>query len=802
MQDLKHALRLFAKTPGFTVIVAITLALGIGANVAIFSIIQGTLLHPLPYKKPDRLISILDTSKREKDLAKIFASYADFENFSRHSRTLESLAADTWAGRATAVLTGHGQTRTFLTIPVTPTFFEMLGIPAQIGRIFHPDDIHNGCSVVLSDKFWRTRLNADRAIIGQPLALDNQSCTVLGVMPATFAVYPPQTQIWTLLLPNDPRLRNFSGVFMIGLLKDGASIARAQSELTSLHTALHGGDTERDLTPLVSGLQSQFTWLASRTLGSTLALVFAAALIVFLIAALNIASLLISRAFARRREFATRAALGLGGAHLFRQLLAEASVLSVSGAVLGVMLAVLCTRYVAAVQPVELPVGSNISLNLPALVFAAGISLLTAVFFAVFPAFAISRGDLYTSLRTATGNMAPERQRLWQTLVAAQMALSVILLSAAGLLMQSVLRFQSAPLGFAHENILASNGSLPDTYADKPARTIGFYNHLQQKLAGLPGVTSATVASTLPPYGLGLESVEVEGKPVSQNARLHDVGEAAVDTAYFQLFEIPILRGRVFRQNDDSASDRVAIVNKAFADEYFGTRDPVGQKIRIADETAFVTVVGVVGNEKRPTVYEEMTWATQPAVYRPIAQHPPPAFAIAVRTAAPQTAMAGEIEKAIESVDPQAALGDIEQMQAQLEPYLKYPRFRAALFAAFSFIALALASVGLYGLLAQFVAQRTIEIGVRKAVGAVAIDIAGLIVRKGGVPVLTGLVIGIVLSLALTRYLRHLVYEITPTDPATFSAVVGIMLAVTVLAMIVPTRRALRLDPIAALRSE
>jgi putative ABC transport system permease protein len=792
------------KSPGFTAVVVITLALGIGANVAVFSIVQGTLLRPPPYKEPSRLINILDSSKREKELAKIFASYADFEEFSRHCHTLKSLAADTWAGRPSAVLTGRGPAKAYLTIPVTGGFFDTLGVGAQLGRTFRTDDLADGCAVVLSDKFWRARLDADPRIVGQTLSLDNRACSVVGVMPATFAVYPPQTEIWTLLMPNDPRLKSYFGVFMIARLKAGVSIAQARAELMALHNALHAHDSsgERDLTPIVSGLQDQFTWLASRTLRSTLALVFAAVIVVLLIACLNVASLFTGRVFARGREFATRAALGLGVARLVRQLLMESAVLSSTGAIVGLLVAYAAIRYFAAAQPIELPVGSSISIDVRTLVFSIAVSIVNAVIVAVVPAWAISRGDLYAGVRAVAGSMAPRRQRLARMLVGGQMALSVVLLAAAGLLMQSVLRFQSAEVGFARENILASNGSLPVEYDDQPARRIRFYEQLRQKLASLPGVTSAAIASTLPPYGLGLDKVEIEGKPVSPEAQMHDVGEAAVSPDYFQLFQIGLRQGRTFTEKDQASSEQVAIVNEAFAREYFPAEDPIGRKIRMGDEREWVTVTGVVKNEKRPTVYEEMKWSVLPTVYRPIAQHPPAVFAIAVRSVGERAGLAHEVEEAIESQDRQAALGDIESMETRLAPYLTYPRFRAVLLGAFSLIAITLAAVGLYGLLAQFVAQRTVEVGVRKAVGARGIDIAGLIARKGGVPVAGGMFVGFALSFGLTRYLVSLVYEITPTDPATLGAVAVVMLIVSVLAMIVPLRRALHLDPMVALRSE
>ena len=804
MQDLRHALRLFRKSPGFTAVVIISLALGIGANTAVFSIIYGALLRPLPYRNPDRLVSILDSSTRESELAKIFASYADFEEFSRHSRTLESVAADTWAGRPGAVLTGRGPTRSYLTIPATAGFFKTLGVKPQFGRTFTQQDLRGGCSVVLSNKFWRGPLGSDPRIVGQQLSLDNRSCTVLGVMSERFAAYPPETQIWTLILPNDPRLRTPFGVFMIARLKPGIGIAQASAELTAVHRALHAHDSdgEKDFAPLVSALQDQFTWLAGRNLRTTLVVVFASVLFVLVIACLNVANLLLGRSVARGREFAIRVALGSGGRRLVRQLLVESAILSVAGAALGLLVAFAVTRYFVHLEPVQLPVGSTVSMDLRAVAFAAALAIPTALVFAVAPAWGISRGDVFSGLRVNFANVAPARQRISRALVCAEMALSVALLATAVLLMRSVVSFESAPLGFARDNIFVSNGSLPSQYHDSATRRVAFYDKLEQKLRRLPGIRNAAIASSLPPYGLGLGTVEIAGRPVPENRKLHDVGDVAVSPGYFQLLDVPIRLGRVFDEHDLPRSGHVAVVNDAFVHEYFPGPEIIGRKIRIGDEREWLTVVGVVGNEARPTVYQEMKWIELPAVYRPLAQHPTDYFAIAVRSAGQQAGIGHAMEQAVASVDHNAVLGDIESMGSRLAPYLRYPRFRAIVLTAFSCLALLLAAVGLYGVVAQFVVQRTPEIGVRMALGAQTSDITGWIARAGGTPVLAGLTVGFSGALVVTRYLGSLLYGVKATDPLTFAVVVIVMIAVAAVAMLLPARRALRVDPITALRSE
>lgn len=803
MASVKPAFRLFAKSPGFTATILVTLALGIGANTAVFSIISGALLRPLPYRDPNNLIDILDTSPREKGLARIFASYADYEEFSKHARTLERLGAVTWAGRTGAILTGRGPAKSYLTIPATADFFATLGVGAQLGRTFTNEDFRGGCAVVLSDKFWRGPL-AGGSIAGQTISLDDRPCTVLGVMPPNFAFYPPETQIWTLLLPDDPRLKKFFGVFMVARLKSGATAAQAQAELSALHAPLHVGDSngENEFTPLVSGLQDQFTWLAGRNLRTTLGALFASVVAVLAIACLNVANLLLGRSFVRAREFAIRAALGSGRARLIRQLLIEAMLLSAAGAALGLLVAFAAIRYFIHVQPIELPVGASVSINLPALAFTAAVSIVTAVIFALAPSWAISREDVNAALRGTGANSRPSRQRLSRLLVSAEMALSVILLAGAGLLMRSVIGFGSAPLGFSPDRVLIASGSLPQPYFRDIGRKVAFYDELQRKLGTLPGVEGAVAASTLPPYGLGLSTIEIQGRPVARDTQMHDVGQAAVGPEYFRVLNVALRRGRAFGRQDQPQSEQVAVVNEALVREYFPDRDPIGERIRIGDAREWLTIIGVAGNERRPEVLREMSWMEQPAVYRPIDQAPPDGFSIALRAGDAQGGIGHTVEQAIASVDADVAVGSVQPMRSRLAPYLTYPRFRAGVLAAFATLAILLAAVGLYGVLAQFVTQSTREIGLRMAVGATRRNIAGLIARKGGIPVLAGLFAGFLSSYALTRYLSSFLYGVAPDDPATFGIAAVVMLSATALAMILPARRASRVDPMIALRSE
>lgn len=804
MRELKQALRILRKSPGFTAVLLLTLALGIGANTAVFSIIDGVLLRPLPYRNPGRLVDILDTSLRESSLAKIFASYNDFDEFSHHAHSIDGIAAATWAGRPSAILTGRGPAKDYLTIPVTDGFFDTLGIPAKLGRTFKSADLRGGCAVVLSDGFWRGPLRQDPRIVGQSLALDDHPCTVLGVMPANFGFYPPETQIWSLLLPNDPRLKSFFGVFMVARLRPGVTVAQARTELTALHRALHINDIngEHDFVPLVSNLQDQLNWLAGRTLSATLAIVFVAVVLVLAIAFFNVTHLLMMKSLRRTREFATRIALGSSLRCLLRILLTESAVLTLAGGALGLLLAEGAIFYFNQVQPIELPVGATVSLNFPALLFTGSISAVAVLFFGAIPAWMAARTDVYLGLRCNGQILTKNSQRWSRALVAAETALSVILLTGACLLMRSVLNFGAAPLGFATSGVTVANGILPQKeFPDRSSRA-AFYVELRGRIDATPELKMATIASNLAPYGQGLSTLEVRGREIPQDQRPHNVGEASVDADYFDVLKIPLQRGRAFDRHDSPESERVAIVNQALAQAYFPDNNPLGRKIRIEDNHDWLTIIGVSGNELRPEVFHEMSWTARPTVYMPISQSAPDAFSIAVRSPDSPAVVSRAIEGSLTSIDSHVATSNAETMNQRLERYQRYPRFRAIVLGGFALIALLLAAVGLYGVLGQFVVHRTHEIGVRIAVGADAYRIARFVMWNGSLPVLVGLGVGIAGSLAVTRYLSSLLYGVAPNDPATQFTVVATIIAAALAAMAFPTRRALRVDPLVALRTE
>ena len=803
LKDLRYGARLLARSKGFAAVAILTLALGIGANVAVFSIVDATLLRPLPYRDPQRLVQILDRDTRSKGPSKLFGSHEDFREYKDHARSLEDVAAATWALRD-QTLTSRGPARNVMAVPVTESFFRMLGVRPMLGRTFAPDDLARGCSVVLTHSFWTNTLGGDAAIVGHSLTLDRHSCVVLGVMPAGFAFYPNATQLWTLLTPGFQPSPADIPMLSFARLKPGVTAGQAQTELSALHSALHQSDgKERWLDISVDDLQQAFTWLTGRTLRATLWILLGAVVLVLLVACWNVAGLLLGRGFTRRRELAVRAALGGGRGRLFAQLLAEGLVLSGAGGALGVALSFWLVRWYRAVNPVDLPPGADIHVSLPVLAFAAAASIAATLVFGVAPAWQASRVDLNEALKSGGRGMTGGRHRLGRLLVAAEMAGSVLLLAGAGLLMESVLRMRTAPLGFEPAHVFRARIALGTEHYDAPQR-VRFYDALLSSLSAVPGIESAALASALPPGMAGSAlAVQIEGKPeVPASRAVHDVSQQAVSPGYLQTMRVALLAGRDLDGRDRQGSLPVVLVNQALAAKYFPGENPIGRQIRTGGREPWNTVVGVVATEARTTVYQEMGWVNTPVIYRPVAQVAPQAETIAVRAASDAVPVEAAIRRTVAALDPQLAVEQVQPIADDLAKILAYPRFRAVVLASFAVFALLLAAIGLEGVLAQMVAQRTQEVGVRMALGARPAAIVRLIAFEGGLPVLAGLGIGLLGAGTLGRVLQSLLYRARPTDPVILGAISLVLLAVAALAIVLPARRAARTDPMTALRSE
>jgi len=813
-QDLGIAVRLFRRAPGFTALVLLTLTLGIGANTAVFSILNGVLLQPLPYRNSNRLVAIWDRQIHEKGVSKLFDLYSDYENWKANSRQFEDIAAVTWAGQASPVkiLTGQGPARSVFALPVTANFFDFLGVPALRGRTFTSADDRGACKVVLAYRFWQTAFGALDSAIGSPIRLSDQVCTITGVMPPTFAFLPPGAPVtmWTIVpKPRDPE--DFS-VAVFGRLRPQVSLASAQAEISLLHHQLHKHDRwGARMEPVLYNLHEEFTWLTGRNLRLSLYVLFAAVSFVLLICCVNVANLLLGRAVGREREMAIRAALGSGRARLLRQLLTESLLLSIAASATGAILAAAIVRYFQRARPIALPPGVTLQLSAPVLAFAILLSIVTCLLFGLLPAWRASRADLQSLLKAGGGRSSSQgagQQRFGKRLMTAEVALTAVLLSGAGLLIQTVQRFASAPLGFEPNGLVTTHIALPPGGYATPDRRRQFCDRLQTQLASIPGISSVAFSSSRPIDGGGVVNViMVEGHPEPRIDHPADTFSHTVSPDYFSVLKIPLKSGRFFDRRDSGAAEPAVIINETVAREYLPGENPIGKHIRIFDESErdapWLRVVGVVGNEKHTTVYQEMAWADPPLIYRPLAQDPLNSANVLARTAAgaDPNKLSTAVQKAIAALDPNIPADPLLPVTELESEATAYPRFRATLLTAFAVLALLLATIGLFGVLSHSVAQRRREIGVRMALGAEKRTVVLMILKEGLALTGTGILLGIAASWGLDRYLSALLYGVRP-DPLLFLATALVLLPAAFIAMYLPVRRAAQVDPMTSLRYE
>ena len=801
LQDLRFAFRMLRKSPGFTAVAVLTLALGIGANTAIFSVVDAVLLKPLPYRNPERLTIIWQSDAAHRASGAWFDTYREFEQWAQYSKSFEKLAALTWAhGPMTVRL--RGKLERVLGIPVTSGFFSTLGVEAAHGRTLAPADSQNACAVVLSDAFWHGELGGTD-IVGGTLVVDDKPCLVAGIMPKDFSFYPKLTQLWILIPPQDEYAKHpwESMVGVVGLLAPGVTRASGEAELTTLQARIISEappeSVLRKAEPVVLDLQSEFVWLTARNLRVSLILLFAAVTFVLLIACGNVATLFLGRAAERQTEFGIRAALGSSRLRIIRQLLTESLLLSISGAALGIFLAAASIRYLNAANPVELPPGNPITINWQILAFTAFLAILSAALFGLAPAWKASRYDVNAVLKKEGRSHLSSKY-----FVVSEVALSLVLLAGAALMIESLHRLISTPLGFEPAHLLAGNIDLPaKTYSTADQR-LNFYNALKSGVLDIPGVQGVAFA---PLSFSGSNALSLEGKRGEYHGALaNDVSEAAVDMGYFRVTEIPLLKGREFDITDQQKTLPVAIVNEALADKYFHG-DPIGQHIKLGkpeDKNPWLTVVGVVGNVKGFVVFKEMGYVTDPCVYLPLTQSPDSRVAILVRSGQDPKVLSPAIRGQFSRLDGSLPPLDLTTMHDWLSQFYTQPRLRAFLLSIFGSLGLVLCSIGIFGVVSQSVAQRRQEIGIRMALGAQQRDTLHLVLREAMRFVAVGILIGVAGALALTPAVSGLLYAVTPTDPQTIAAVAVLLIFVALAACYIPARRAMRVDPMVALRYE
>ena len=812
-QDLRYGARSLAKNLGFAVVAVLTLALGVGTNTIIFSIIYAVLLTPLPYRDPGRLVVIYDRETRATGLSKLMDLYHDFKEYREHSRSLDRLAGMTWV-RGNPTLTGFGASKEVHEAQVTLDFFSLLGVSPALGRTFAQEDMARACTVVLAYPFWKDTLGGQEHMIGGSIRLDDQACEVIGVMPQTFTFFPAETELWTLINSNNKFERDpvHNDLAIYAHLKPGVSIPAALAELTLLHD--HGNEHQRhavETQPIVLPLQEELTWLAGANLRLSLIVLFSAVSALLLIACVNVANLLLTRSLARQRELAIRAALGSGTPRLIRQLLTEGLLLSLSAAALGLFLAIGVIHLFNIAHPIPLPLGATVRINAPVLFFTAGLSVLTTALFGFVPAWKASKIDVMEVLKTngqSTTQGAGHRM-VGRALIVAQVTLSLVLLTVAGLLIESVVHFASVPLGFAPNRVATMTISLPPrTYAEDVDRA-RIYERIFDQLQALPGAQAIALSSVVPFRPIyGFDALEIEGQPprTAETAH-HDSGLISVSPQYFAALGISLLAGRAFDVDDQLQTEPVAIVNEALVKKYFDGEDPVGRHLRSfgapSEHNPWRRIVGVVADEKTGNPFQEMSWLHTPCVFLPVAQVPPSRGTLVIRSSVDLMSLGNLVQGQVSRLDPGIPVSNIQNMEQLLvKEHFAYPRFRALVVGCFAGFALVLAVIGLYGVLSQVVAQRTHEIGVRRALGAEARRILWMVVQEGMTLVLLGVGLGAGTAWFVARFLGSLLYGVKSNDPTTLAIVSLLLVLAALTAILVPARRAMNVDPIVALRCE
>jgi putative ABC transport system permease protein len=811
LQDLRYSLRRLAKSPGFTLVVVLTLALGIGANTAIFSAVNAVLLRPLGYADPDRLVTIEHFYPSLGGL-KAPVSVPGFRDYQALGRTFESMAVENgWA----ANLTGQGEPVRVAGARVTGRFFGTLGVPALLGRGLLPGEDSAGREhvVVLSHGLWQRLFGGDRGIVGRALSLNGESYLVVGVMPEGFRDFFNRTvDLWAPLVfdpgqfGDDSRTNEYLN--LTARVRLGVPVEQAAAEMRSLARQLK----QRYPDSYASDWSLLTTPLAQRAVGDVrpaLLVLLGAVGFVLLIACANVANLLLARAAARSKEIAVRTALGASRDRLVRQLLTESLLLALAGGVLGLLLAYWGVRSVVALNPGELPRADEIGIDAPVLAFTLFVSVLTGLLFGLAPAMHASTADLHGMLKEGGRGSAGDRggQGLRRTLVVAEVALALTLLTGAGLLAKSFARLQGVDPGFDPEHLLTFNLSLPATRYPADSQQTAFFDQVLPAIAAVQGVRAAGATSTMPFSGSwSTASFEIEGyqPPPKTQGPWGDV--RVVTPGFFETLRIPLRKGRFLGEEDRAGGRRVAVIDEEFVRRYWRDQDPLGKRFTFgpppgATDTAareWIEVVGVVGHTK----HEGLDAEDRLQLYMPYRQRPLPFLTVAVRTAGDPETYATQVRRAVQSVDPDQPIANARTMEELIAQSVGQRRLSMLLLSLFSGIALVLASVGIYGLMSYSVAQRSRELGVRIALGAARSDVLRLVLRQGMSLALMGIVIGVGAAFALTRLIESQLYGVRATDPATFVGV-AVLLGVTALAAnLVPALRATRVDPAVVLREE
>jgi putative ABC transport system permease protein len=804
LQDTRYALRQLRKSPAFSFTAVLTLALGIGANTAVFSVVYAVLLHPLPFKNADRLTMVWEQSPHRGWYHNV-VSAANFNDWKKENHVFADMAlVDPFP---TFNLTGSGEPVEIQAEQVTPNLFSVLGVQPLLGRSFLPEEGRPGSArvVVLGHALWQRRYGGDRSIIGKEISLNSENYTVIGVMPSGFSdsysrSLDATAQIWISGLDRSNPVRAAHNFIAIARLARGITLPQAQAEMNAIAAGLE--KQYPDNKGWGVGLVNLHDEVVGDSRPALLVLLVAVAL-VLLIACVNLANLLLARGAVRFRELAVRKALGANRRRLVTQLLTESFLLSMLGGLAGLWIASLGAKGLVAIAPVDTPGIETAGLHAIVLFYTAGIAFLTAVVFGLLPALGFSNLDLSSPLKESSRSSTEGASagKIRKLLVSTEFALALVLVVSAGLMVKTLLYMHHIDVGFRPDHVLTLRVPLNDVKY-KEQQQAEFYRALLARLNHVPGIQFATVSHGIPFFGWNGQGFVTQENPHPAPAEIPDANYLPVGPQYFNVLRIPLLKGRVFTEHDTQNALHVAVVNEALARRQWPGQDPIGKRIRITWEQAlWLTVVGVTGNVRTQGPEADFL----PEVYVPYTQHPwlltPQNLLIRTQAANPLTVLPS-VRQAIRELDRDQPIADVRTLEAVASQPLALRNFLTYLLGGFAFLALLLAAIGVYGVMAYSVAQRMREIGIRIALGASQRQVLRIVLGEGARLGVWGVLIGLIGSLAATRLLSSQLYGVKPTDPSTFGAVALLLALVAILAAYVPARRAARVDPISVLRDE
>jgi putative ABC transport system permease protein len=806
-QDLRYGARMLLKTPAVTLVAVVALTLGIGANTALFSVVNAVLIRSLPYAEGERLAVVWEHRRGAKENDQNVINLGNFYDWKDQSSSFADMAA--FFDR-NVNLTSDGEPEEIPGQIATPNLFSVLGVNAFQGRTFDADDGKPGQPnvVVISYSLWQRRFGG-APVVGHAITLNNQENTIVGVLPADVgwhiqkgSMISKAPEIWSpWQIADELRQRHGRFARAVGRLKPGVTLAQAQNEMNVIGARLEQQypDFNTNWGVNVVPLRTQFTG----EIRKPLLILLGAVGFVLLIACANVANLLLARAASRKKEIAVRAGLGASRWRIARQLLTESLLLSLIGGVLGLLLAWWGTKALIALSPTGLMDLHNVKVSLPVLGFTFALTLLTGIVFGLVPALEASRFDLNDSLKEGGKNIGggSRSHRVRNFFVVTQVALALVLLIGAGLFMQSLNRLQSVDPGFNAKQLLTMQVNLPRRKYDTDQKQMDFFSRAVDQLRALPGVELVGAINTLPFAGPHSgTSIEVEGQPKLPPGQKLSTGICVTAADYFQVMQIPLKRGRLFTEQEGKEMRHVVVVNETFVRKVLGGEDPLGKRVTInmKDDNVPTEIIGVVGDTKHLGLDLE----TEAMAYWPQPELVYSGMTLVLRTKGDPNSVAGAARNVIRSIDPQQPIGQLTPMENLLQTSMARSRFNATLLAVFSLVALVMASVGIYGVMSYSVQQRTHEIGVRMALGAQRSDVLRLVIKQGVLLGLFGVGAGLVASWGLTRLAVSLLFEVRATDPKTFAAVAGGLFLITLIACYIPARRAMGVDPLVALRYE